>query len=381
MGRKVGISSAAYCLASAIQEDSCICRQHKIMSPHTFRPWLPGTARVRPIVLLGMLIATMLLIAIVYFARAQALEYAQATDALQAALQSMRADEQQRAAAAVQALHDRGRIYLLCTYLAGAGLLAQLIICYFLIVASSGARRNGNSDSAANEAALELRSAEATRLSRHLLTSREAERLRVARKLHDELGSNLTAVNMDVSWVRQRTQDAPLAERLARAGAVIGSTVQLMRSIIQELPPTALDSLGLSAALEIYTTDLAQRTGIAIATDLPDALPRLREGCAITAFRIAQEALDNAAHHAQASAIKLSVRLEGSNIALEVSDDGIGIDLAAAQDAASAHGLLSMRERALQMGGSVIVERRAQGPGTRVHATLPCVDATAAGLP
>lgn len=351
------------------------------MSLHTLRLGLPGTARVRPVVLLGMLIATMLLIAIVYFARAQAQEYAQATNALQAALQSMRADEQQRAAAAAQALQHRGRLYLLCIYLAGAGLLAQLIICYCMIAASSGARRNDNSGPAANEAALELRSAEATRLSRHLLTSREAERLRVARKLHDELGSNLTAVNMDIAWVRQRTQDAPLAERLVRAGAVLGSTVQLMRSIIQDLRPTALDSLGLSAALEIYATDLAQRTGIAIATELPDALPRLREGCAITAFRIAQEALDNAVRHAQASAIRVSVRQEDSDIAVEVTDDGIGIDLTAAQNATTAHGLLSMRERALQMGGSVTVEHGAQGRGTRVHATLPCVDALAAGQP
>src|SRR5258705_12319786 len=102
----------------------------------------------------------------------------------------------------------------------------------------------------------EDRAEELTRLSRRLLISSEEEKARIARDLHDGLGSTLTAVNLDLYWVQQRLADQPaLASRLGRAIEVLASTVEMKRRIIHSLRPAALDNLGLGLAIESHVAE------------------------------------------------------------------------------------------------------------------------------
>jgi signal transduction histidine kinase len=222
------------------------------------------------------------------------------------------------------------------------------------------------------EAELRQRAEELRDLARHLMTVREVEKARVARELHDEMGSSLTAVNMDLMSVRQRLgEDSPLAERLTRASGTLKSTVEGMRRIIEDLRPTMLESLGLREALRSWAKDHAERSGVPLTIDIPDDLPPLPAGSPIGLFRIAQEALTNATRHAKAGSIRLSVRVEGKDVVLVLVDDGIGIAPRPAGANRSALGLLGIRERAIAMGGAATIGAGPGGRGTEVRVSVP----------
>lgn len=210
---------------------------------------------------------------------------------------------------------------------------------------------------------------EKTGLVRHLLTSREQEKSRIARELHDELGSSLTAVTMDLAWARQNAKEQPaLASRLARAAEVLKSTIEMKRRIIQELRPTLLDNLGLNAAIESYTEEFSRRTGVVVKTTVPDDLPVLGEGHPIALFRIFEEALTNVSRHSNATQAEVTLEVRDDALWLTVRDDGIGLRPNAS--APGKYGLREMRERALQVGGTVTFGPSAER-GTIVEAMLP----------
>ena len=220
--------------------------------------------------------------------------------------------------------------------------------------------------------AMELRD-----LVHHLMTVREEEKARVARELHDEMGSSLTAVNMDLMSVRQRlVEDSPQAERLARASLALKSTVEGMRRIIEDLRPSMLESLGLREAVRSWAKDSADRFDVPLTIDIADEMPLLPAGSPIALFRIAQEALGNAFRHANANSVRLSMRTEKGNVVLEVVDDGVGI--ATRPAGTKAHGLLGIRERAIAMGGASTIESGPGGRGTEVRVTVP-VEKSGAG--
>ncbi len=255
----------------------------------------------------------------------------------------------------------------------GLALLTIAVACLKkeLVNDAGPTSRNGRIDESA-----QARAGELTRLSRHLLTVGEEERARIARELHDRLGSSLTAVNMDLSWIRQRVADQPaVASRLARAMEVLASTVEMKRQIIHDLRPTVLDNLGLSAAIESYAADFSRNNAIPIEMELSDELPALKNWVPIALFRICQEALTNAVRHATATSISISLREEHACIVLEVVDNGIGIDLKATDGIPTSIGLLCMRERAASIGSTLSIKRGARRRGTVVKVILPCVDA------
>jgi signal transduction histidine kinase len=209
-------------------------------------------------------------------------------------------------------------------------------------------------------------------LVQHLLTVREEEKARVARELHDEMGSSLTAVNMDLMSVRRRLgEDSPLAERLARASGALKSTVEGMRRVIEDLRPSMLESLGLREAVCSWAKEYADRFEIPLTVDIADELPPLPVGSPIGLFRIAQEALANANRHAKASSIRLSMRVEDGNVILEVVDNGVGIVPRLSGTQGTAHGLLGIRERAIAMGGTALIGGGPGGLGTEVRVTVP----------
>jgi signal transduction histidine kinase len=209
-------------------------------------------------------------------------------------------------------------------------------------------------------------------LTRHLIRVSEDEKARLARELHDEMGANLTAIGMALSSVGEQLKAShpEQAAALAGARATLVETVQLKRRIIEDLRPSLLDNMGLAAALQSYCADFSRAASLdcdVLADAEADGAGPMQ---AIALFRIAQEALNNVAKYAQARHVVVHLAREGSGLALEVSDDGVGIPPDAMRRPKS-HGLIGMRERALLLGGTLRVERGVNGVGTSVQAWVP----------
>lgn len=218
-------------------------------------------------------------------------------------------------------------------------------------------------------------------LSRHLISVSEEEKARLARELHDEMGANLTAIGMALSTVGEHLKDSHPAQAAALGCArkTLLQTVELKRRIIEDLRPSLLDNMGLAAALQSYCSDFARAAQLdceaLVEGDVDSAGPMH----AIALFRIAQESLNNVAKYAQARHVVVHLAREGEGLALEVSDDGVGIPPDAMRRPKS-HGLLGMRERALLLGGTLTVERGVNGQGTCVQAWVPLAAPAAESL-
>jgi signal transduction histidine kinase len=216
------------------------------------------------------------------------------------------------------------------------------------------------------------RTAELTHLSQHLISVAEEEKAAVARELHDALGSNLTAVDIDVKWVEKklREREPELAERLRRALGVLEHTVEIKRNVIEALRPSLLDMLGLATALESLCEEFTRNTGIDCIPDLDQELPDLPPDVSIALYRVVQEALANVRKYAGASVVRVALHREAEHLRLVVEDDGVGI----AEDALArpaSHGLVGMRERLRVLGGTFEIRRGPHGRGTVIDAIAP----------
>jgi PAS domain S-box-containing protein len=223
--------------------------------------------------------------------------------------------------------------------------------------------------SAQNE--LERARKELRELSIASQTAREEEKSRISRELHDELGQNLTALKMDLSWLQLHTSDQAVAnlERIRAMQAVLDSTVVATRRIAADLRPMMLDDLGLKAALEWLTQDFARRLSIPCDLTIDDGVIELDTRVQSALYRAAQECMTNIARHAQAAQIHMEVVLSPAEVALQVRDDGIGMD-DAARGKRGSFGLIGMRERIYILGGKVAIDSQL-GKGTRVTISLP----------
>jgi signal transduction histidine kinase len=221
----------------------------------------------------------------------------------------------------------------------------------------------------------ELRSSQeqSRALAARLQAVREEERTRIAREIHDELGQALTGLKLDLSWVKKRLPDtdkaAPLRERIAAMAQLIDTTLQSVRKIITELRPGVLDHLGLPEALAWQAREFARRAEINCELlMLPEHLA-WDEDRSTAIFRIFQEILTNVARHANATLVTISLHEVAGLLVLEVRDNGRGITPPEIADPRSL-GLLSMRERARLLGGTVHL-RGAEGEGTTVTVWIP----------
>jgi signal transduction histidine kinase len=306
-------------------------------------------------------------------------------ESLLALLSEIRAEELQQRAVLRSLAQEQNWISEVSEFITSAVVLTQLALCYFLLLRYLRQRREAEARLEGVNAGLEEQVRERTEelrdLSRHLMGAREDEKARIARELHDEIGSSLTAVNMDLTSVRQKLgEESPLAARLTRAAGTLRSTVESMRRIIEGLRPTMLESLGLREAVRSWARDYADRLGVPLTIDIPDELPPLPAGSPIGVFRIAQEALTNAMRHAKAKSIRLSLRAVGDELVLEVVDDGTGIGSAMPRKDGkrTSHGLLGIRERALAMGGVCTIGDGPGGRGTEVRVRIPVAKLKAA---
>ena len=214
-------------------------------------------------------------------------------------------------------------------------------------------------------------------LSAHLTGVREAERSAIAREIHDELGQALTALRMDVAWLRNRLPHAgePMLAKLRAMDELIDDTISRARRICSELRPGVLDDLGLAAAVEWQAQEFERRTGVRCEVGSSLAAEQLDRELSTALFRILQESLTNLARHAEAVNVRVDLRQEGGRIVLEVSDDGRGTAAAQAPGRRSL-GVLGMRERARHLGGSLTLTS-APGRGTVVQASIPLPDPAA----
>lgn len=205
--------------------------------------------------------------------------------------------------------------------------------------------------------------------------AREEERTRIARELHDELGSTLTRVRWDLEALEKDLTGVPgqppasLHERFAVATSLVDATIDSVRRIASELRPACLDDLGLVAALEMQVKQFQRATGITCHLDvlLDDghSLPSGEQSS--TLFRIVQEALTNVRRHARATVVNIVLEERDGELTLEVRDNGVGIP-AAALTSPTALGLIGIRERAALVDGTV--EISTPGKGTVVAVRL-----------
>jgi signal transduction histidine kinase len=205
-------------------------------------------------------------------------------------------------------------------------------------------------------------------LTRRLVQAEETERRRIARELHDRVGQNLSALNINLDILLARLNDEALRRRLEDSLKLVDATLQSIENVMAELRPALLDEYGLPAALAWYGKEYSQRTGIAVDVEGGESAAGLRPEAAVALFRIAQEALNNAAKHSSAKRITVALEERAGELVLSIVDDGKGFDPANAPR--GRWGMTTMRERAEATGGRLAVES-APGSGTAIRATVP----------
>jgi PAS domain S-box-containing protein len=219
--------------------------------------------------------------------------------------------------------------------------------------------------------ALERSHSELRDLSSALQSIREEERKRVARELHDDLGQSLAALRMDLAILKGglASVDGGLAHLVERMDQLLVSTVGSVRRIAADLRPKVLDELGLYPALQTLVGDFSERHRIGCELSASeDELP-LDDTFATSLFRMTQEALNNVAKHAQATAVAIHIETDAEGLVLTVRDNGKGMPTDGSRKPKS-FGLIGMRERAYILGGNLAVVSQ-PGAGTTVRISLP----------
>lgn len=208
-----------------------------------------------------------------------------------------------------------------------------------------------------NEENLREMNVQLRQLSESLQTVREEERSRISRELHDELGQQLTGLKLEFSWLCNRLREGRevTTEELDGMRKSLDTALSSVRRISSELRPLILDDLGFADAVAWQAGEFSKRTGIATKLDLAGAKVVMDQAMASGLFRIIQESLTNIARHANASQVDISIRCDDKDLMLVVQDNGKG--MANPERRRDGIGLISMRERAISMGGFFGPER------------------------
>jgi two-component system, NarL family, sensor histidine kinase UhpB len=207
--------------------------------------------------------------------------------------------------------------------------------------------------------------AERRRAGSAALQAQEEERARVARDLHDEVNQSLTGLLLRLEAVREAAPPELEAE-LAETKALANQAMRELLSLARQLRPTALDDLGLAAAIAGQVEQF-RRSEIEAALTEEGDFSDLDGDVQLVVYRVAQEALSNAARHSGAKRIAVALRRSDQGVELEVSDDGRGF---AFEESESGLGIAGMRERALLIGAELTIESR-PGAGTTVQLSVP----------
>lgn len=206
-------------------------------------------------------------------------------------------------------------------------------------------------------------------LAEHLTAVREQEREVIARDIHDDVGSTLNAIKFELAWLKAQCRDRPdVSSKMAQIDQLLNSAIQTSTRIMHDLRPGILDE-GIVPSLEWQARAFAQRMGMPCTFTASDDDLVVDRKSAIALFRICQEALNNVAKHAEASAVDVSLLATDERLELDVHDNGKGVtpDVMGRRNC---FGLRGMRERALSLGGGLKVGSE-PGRGTTVSVWLP----------
>ncbi|MEN9936752.1 MAG: hypothetical protein RLZZ387_3331 [Chloroflexota bacterium] len=206
-------------------------------------------------------------------------------------------------------------------------------------------------------------------LSMRLVQAQEAERRALAHELHDEIGQQLTGLNMVLEASTAETPDQ-IRARLRSAQQVVIELTGQVRQLSLDLRPSMLDDLGLLPTLQWFVRRYSEQTRIAVDFKHHGLKDQISPHVAIVVYRLVQEGLTNVARHAQASAAMVQVWLSQGQLAIVIEDEGCGFDATSALHAQRSVGLAGMRERVALLGGQLSIDS-APGEGTRLFVTLP----------
>jgi two-component system sensor histidine kinase UhpB len=205
---------------------------------------------------------------------------------------------------------------------------------------------------------------------RRILLAQEAERVGIARDLHDEVGQVLTGVLLQLGAIEERAgEDRP---EIAEAKQSVRRALDEVRRISSELRPEMLEQLGLVSALTELTSSFSRVSSIEVERRFDQSLPKLAPETELAVYRIAQESLTNIARHAHATRVTVVLERGLGSVVLRVVDDGRGFPAEPVEHG----GLRSMRERALLVGGALAIKHARSG-GVEVRLEVPAVEATA----
>jgi PAS domain S-box-containing protein len=207
--------------------------------------------------------------------------------------------------------------------------------------------------------------------SRRVVEVQESERRQLAAELHDRVGPNLTALGINLQLVEQSLPPELrrlVAGTLRDSARLVEETVAVTRDVMAELRPQSLDEYGLVVALRVLGALFTKRSGVPVRIEASDGPSRGSRAADLAFFRIAQEALNNVAKHAQATRVGIRYVEDEEALRLEVEDDGKGLDLGQLE-AGGGWGLLIMRERAASIGARFEVQSES-GTGVRLRVTL-----------
>jgi two-component system sensor histidine kinase UhpB len=203
---------------------------------------------------------------------------------------------------------------------------------------------------------------------RRVLAAQEAERVGIARDLHDEVGQLLTGVLLHLDSIAGTARDQ--RDELEEAKQAVRRALDEVRRISSELRPEMLEHLGLVSALTELTTTFGRISGIRVERQFDTSLPKLPPDTELAVYRIAQESLTNVARHSRASRVTIALESSRDGVLLRIADDGRGFDISKPDEHG---GLRSMRERALLVDG-VLAIRKAPGGGVEVRLEVPATD-------
>lgn len=205
-------------------------------------------------------------------------------------------------------------------------------------------------------------------LTTHLQNTREDERGDLARALHDEFGSLLTAAKLDIARLKsQLSSSVPDAElRFTHLNSTLNNMIVMTRNIVEDLRPSSLSHLGLTSSLEILARDFEKQHNLTIAADLENI--EISGSSQLAIYRLVQESLTNISKYAKAKKVSLSLHNMDAYISVQVRDDGVGFDKGKVDG--THHGLLGMQHRVEALGGKLVITSL-HGYGTHILATIP----------
>ncbi len=220
-------------------------------------------------------------------------------------------------------------------------------------------------------AALEVNQQRLRKLTADLVLAEQSERQRLAGVIHDEIAQSLGVIKLRLQMLRADERAAAIADQLSELIATTANAITESRTLMVELSPPILQKEGLVAALQWWAQQVREKHHLAMKVAVPSPIERLAKDLEVAAFQAAKELIQNTVKHAHATQVDVSVACSEDQLTIEVTDNGVGFNPAAAQTVdTGSFGLFSVRERMAYLGGDLRVES-APGNGTHAFIVLP----------